>query len=89
MELRYLDFRTSSYTVLGTLRKTLHFIQFILIISDRNTPTVMHIQDLKDVYKKKIKSEFNVKKVLTLEGPCIIFCNIYKFQRDTQCSCTA
>ena len=25
---------------------------------------------------------------LTLEGPCIIFCNIYTFQRDTQCSCT-
>ena len=24
----------------------------------------------------------------TLEGPCIIFCNIYTFQRDTQCSCT-
>ena len=22
---------------------------------------------------------------LTLEGPCIIFCNIYTFQRDTQC----
>ena len=28
------------------------------------------------------------KKYLTLEGPCIIFCNIYTFQRDTQCSCT-
>ena len=25
---------------------------------------------------------------LTMEGPCIIFCNIYTFQRDTQCSCT-
>ena len=25
---------------------------------------------------------------LTLEGPCIIFCNIYTFQRDTQCSST-
>ena len=25
---------------------------------------------------------------LTLEGPCIIFCNIYTFQRDTHCSCT-
>ena len=25
---------------------------------------------------------------LTLEGPCIIFCNIHTFQRDTQCSCT-
>ena len=25
---------------------------------------------------------------LTLEGPCIIFCNIYTFQRDTQCSTT-
>ena len=22
---------------------------------------------------------------LTLEGPCIIFCNMYTFQRDTQC----
>ena len=25
---------------------------------------------------------------LPLEGPCIIFCNIYTFQRDTQCSST-
>ena len=25
---------------------------------------------------------------LRLEGPCIIFCNMYTFQRDTQCSCT-
>ena len=25
---------------------------------------------------------------LTLEGPCIIFCNIYTFQRDTQCGST-
>ena len=25
---------------------------------------------------------------LTLEGPCIIFCNIYTFQRDIQCSST-
>ena len=25
---------------------------------------------------------------LTLEGPCIIFCNICTFQRDTHCSCT-
>ena len=25
---------------------------------------------------------------LTLEGPCIIFCSIYTFQRDTQCSST-
>ena len=25
---------------------------------------------------------------LTLEGPCIIFCNIYTFQRDTQCCST-
>ena len=25
---------------------------------------------------------------LTLEGPCIIFCNIYTCQRDTQCNCT-
>ena len=25
---------------------------------------------------------------LTLEGPCIIFCNIYTFQREIQCSCT-
>ena len=25
---------------------------------------------------------------LTLEGPCVIFCNIYTFQRDIQCSCT-
>ena len=25
---------------------------------------------------------------LTLEGPCIIFCNIYTFQQDTQRSCT-
>ena len=25
---------------------------------------------------------------LTLEGPCIIFCNICTFQRDTQCSST-
>ena len=25
---------------------------------------------------------------LTLEGPCIIFCNIYTFQQDTQCSST-
>ena len=29
-----------------------------------------------------------VKKYLTLEGPCIIFCNIYTFQRDTQCCST-
>ena len=28
------------------------------------------------------------KMYSTLEGPCIIFCNIYTFQRDTQCSCT-
>ena len=26
-------------------------------------------------------------RYLTLEGPCIISCNIYTFQRDTQCSC--
>ena len=25
---------------------------------------------------------------LTLEGPCIIFCNMYTFQRDTQCCST-
>ena len=25
---------------------------------------------------------------LTLEGPCISFCNIYTFQRDTQCCST-
>ena len=25
---------------------------------------------------------------LTLEGPCIIFCNIYTFQRDTECCST-
>ena len=25
---------------------------------------------------------------LTLEGPCIIFCNIYTFQRDVQCCST-
>ena len=25
---------------------------------------------------------------LTLKGPCIIFCNIYAFQRDTQCCST-
>ena len=25
---------------------------------------------------------------LTLEGPCIIFCNIYTVQLDTQCGCT-
>ena len=25
---------------------------------------------------------------LILEGPCIIFCSIYTFQRDTQCSST-
>ena len=30
----------------------------------------------------------NWRKNLTLEGPCIIFCNIYTFQRDTQCSST-
>ena len=32
--------------------------------------------------------EDNIKMDFTLEGPCIILCNIYTFQRDTQCSCT-
>ena len=27
----------------------------------------------------------DLKTYMTLEGPCIIFCNIYTFQRDTQC----
>ena len=30
----------------------------------------------------------NAQMNLTSEGPCIIFCNIYTFQRDTQCSST-
>ena len=30
----------------------------------------------------------HVRVNLTLEGLCIIFCNIYTFQQDTQCSCT-
>ncbi len=34
---------------------------------------------------KKIKT---LPLNLTLEGPCIIFCNMFTFQRDTQCSCT-
>ena len=32
--------------------------------------------------------EGHIKMYLTLEGACIIFCNIYTFQRDTQCSST-
>ena len=30
----------------------------------------------------------HVSEYLTLEGPCIIFCNINTFQRDTQCCST-
>ena len=33
-------------------------------------------------------TQLRTPQILTLEGPCIIFCNIYTFQRDTQCSCT-
>ena len=36
-----------------------------------------------------IRSYFSwCTETLTLEGPCIIFCNIYTVQRDTQCSST-
>ena len=37
--------------------------------------------------EKKLRAQ-NICRNLTLEGPCIIFCNMYTFQRDTQCSST-
>ena len=43
----------------------------------------MNVCNLKSVFQYENHSD-----VLTLEGPCIIFCKIYRFQRDTQCSCT-
>ena len=37
------------------------------------------------IFLSKIMQVLNI---LILEGPCVIFCNIYTFQRDTQCSNT-
>ena len=40
-------------------------------------------------HNKRSKKKSKVCPInLTLEGPCIIFCYIYTFQRDTQWSCT-
>ena len=54
-------------------------------------PTFSKLLDILNIWNWFITKAYGCTYTymyLTSEGPCIIFCNIYTFQRDTQCSST-
>ena len=53
-----------------------------------STISQLEVTNVRSPYRQPPTPYYKPLTCLTLEGPCIIFCNIYAFQRDTQCSST-
>ena len=88
---KWITFRCTQRSLVVVERSTCRHILTSRIFYTLKTEAV--VSSKKDMYLNKVHGVISQKTLnltlnLTLEGPCIIFCNIYTFQRDKQCCST-